>query len=136
MEIDQSEDIILTTIQADVNDPSLVTIAHKFVDSAGGVVRFRPSRRLLETALETRNPYLGQYGSNSHKRWTKTASQSVDMRRTRAAVVKLEEQPAAPITSVLVVVKAGYDEGHPTLQGLRGVWSSTVAKSIRVKTGN
>jgi hypothetical protein len=32
MKVDQSEDIIPTTISADVHDPSLMTIADKFVD--------------------------------------------------------------------------------------------------------
>jgi hypothetical protein len=32
MELDQSEDIILPTISADIHELSLVAIAHKFVD--------------------------------------------------------------------------------------------------------
>jgi hypothetical protein len=34
MELDQSEDIILTTVTADVHEPSVVVIAHIFDDYA------------------------------------------------------------------------------------------------------
>jgi hypothetical protein len=51
MEVDQSEDIILTTISADIHEPSLAAIAHIFVDKAV-FTRFRQSRRLLEEPPE------------------------------------------------------------------------------------